>query len=116
MARSRPASDPLSFHKHTGQYYVTRGGKRNYLGADYDQALEKYHRLAIRQPLAPLLEAEGVSGITVKELSNRFLATQQANWRNPQVTLLGYKNWLKRFLEDHRGLRADEFTVEMFAA
>jgi len=50
MPRSRPATDPLSFHKHTGQYYVTRGGKRIHLGADYDQAMEKYHRLALGQP------------------------------------------------------------------
>jgi len=26
MPRSRPASNPLSFHQATGQHYVTRGG------------------------------------------------------------------------------------------
>jgi len=33
MSRSRPASNPISYHKHTKQYYVTRGGRRIYLGA-----------------------------------------------------------------------------------
>ncbi len=47
MPRSRPASNPLSYHKHTGQYYVTRDGKRIYLGADRDEAMEKYHHMAL---------------------------------------------------------------------
>lgn len=47
MPRSRPASNPLSFHKPTGQYYVTRGGKRIYLGANQEEALNEYHRLAL---------------------------------------------------------------------
>ncbi len=53
MPRSRPASSPLSFHKHTGQYYVTRGGQRVYLGADLDAATDKYHRLALGEAPAP---------------------------------------------------------------
>ena len=53
MSRSRPASRPLSFHKPTGQYYVTRSGKRIYLGADQSAARVKYFRLSagIREPL-----------------------------------------------------------------
>ncbi len=47
MPRSRPASNPLSFHKPTGQYYVTRGGRRIYLGASEEGALEEYHRLSL---------------------------------------------------------------------
>ena len=39
MSRSRPASNPLSYHKPTGQYYVTRGKRRRYLGANRDEAL-----------------------------------------------------------------------------
>jgi integrase len=108
----------VSFHAHSGQYYVTRGGKRIYLGADPDEALVRYHRLALGQQAVrtPPPAPPAVFGITVKELVNRFLATQQANWRNPQVTLRGYKNWFRRFLLDHRGLRAEDLTIEMFAA
>ncbi len=47
MSRSRPASNPVSYHKHTKQYYVTRGGKRIYLGTDKEEALKKYHRLGV---------------------------------------------------------------------
>ena len=55
MPRSRSASNPLSFHKPTGQYYVTRFGRRIYLGADPRGALDKYHRLALGlgQPAEP---------------------------------------------------------------
>jgi len=69
MPRSRPASNPISYHKHTRQYYVTRGGRRTYLGSDKDQALEKYHRLGLG-----LDPSEGcplqLPDITVKELAN----------------------------------------------
>ena len=80
MPRSRPTSDPISFHKPTGQYYVTRAGERVYLGADRDAAMERYHRIALglpepEQPVRKLL-------LSAKELANRFLAAQQANWRN----------------------------------
>ena len=44
MPRSRPASNPISFHKHTKQYYVTRTGKRIYLGSDKEEALKKYQK------------------------------------------------------------------------
>jgi len=54
--------------------------------------------------------------LSAKELANRFLKTQQANWRNPGDTLRGYKDWLGRFLKDHPGLKAADFAVEMFAA
>ena len=47
MSRSRPASNPLSYHKPTGQYYVTREERRVYLGCDRDEALLRYHRLAL---------------------------------------------------------------------
>ncbi len=114
MPRSRPASNPLSFHRHTGQYYVTRGGKRLYLGANQDVAIEKYHRLALG--LQAVDRPTTHSPISVKELANRFLHVQQANWRSPETTLRGYRQWLSRFLTDHRGLRADELTVEIFAA
>jgi len=41
MPRSRPASNPVSYHKHTNQYYVTRGGRRVYLGSDEEEALKQ---------------------------------------------------------------------------
>jgi len=114
MGRSRPATDPLSFHRPTGQHYVTRGGKRIYLGADRDEALKAYHRLSLpdpepdRSPPAPPLSA--------KELANRFVAAQQANWQNPRATLRCYREWLGRFLADHPRMWAGSFTVEAFAA
>ncbi|MFC1763720.1 phage integrase N-terminal SAM-like domain-containing protein [Planctomycetota bacterium] len=115
MSRSRPASNPVSYHKHTRQYYVTRGGRRIYLGVDEEEALEKYYRLNLgiesTQPIAP-----SNRNITVKELANRFMAAQQANWQNPKATLRGYKNWLGRFLKDHPKMWVSEFTVERFAA
>ncbi len=115
MSRSRPASNPISFHKHTKQYYVTRGGKRIYLGADKEQALIKYHRMGlgiepVQQEPIPLVE------ITIKELANRFIAAQQANWRNPKTTLKCYKDWLGRFIKDHPRLKVANLTVEKFAS
>lgn len=115
MPRSRPASDPLSFHRHTGQYYVTRAGKRVYLGADHDEALQEYHRLALGLTPEPAPQPVHVQ-ISAKELANRFLEAQQANWRNPDQTLKAYRAWLERFLTDHRRLQAEDFTTEMFAA
>ena len=47
MPRSRPASNPVSYHKHTGQHFVTRAGKRIYLGSDRDQALRRYHETGL---------------------------------------------------------------------
>ncbi len=92
MSRSRPASNPISFHKHTKQYYVTRGGKRICLGADKEQALIKYHRLELGLESIPQEPAPPVE-ITIKELANRFIAVQQANWRNPnkaEVSCYGF--------------------------
>jgi|GEM_PF-1094816 len=119
MSRSRPASSPLSYHKPSGQYYVTRVGKRIYLGADRDEALERYHHLALGMNSTPdHPEPEKAPGrlMVVKELANRFLASQQANWKVPEMTLRSYTYWLGRFLKDHPKLRAADLTVEMFAA
>ena len=115
MSRSRPASNPISYHKHTKQYYVTRSGRRLYLGTDKDNALDKYHRLNLglgfvqAEPVMPNL-------ITMKELANRFLTVQQANWQNPKTTLRSYKDWLGRFLKDNPKLWVADFTIEKFAA
>jgi len=114
MSRSRPASNPVSYHKQTKQYYVTRGGRRTYLGPDKEEALKKYHRLGLglelpQKELAPAVE------ISVKELANRFIATQQANWRSPKETLKSYKDWLGRFIKDHPRLKVANFSVEDFA-
>jgi hypothetical protein len=84
------------------------------MGADRKAATEQYHRLSlglgepVRPSSAPLVSA--------KELANRFIATQQANWRKPAVTLTNYRNRLGRFLKDHPGLKVRDFSVEMFAA
>jgi len=115
MSRSRPASNPISFHKHTKQYYVTRGGKRIYLGSDKEQALEKYHRLGLGLQLTTVEEIAPDPLISAKELANRFIAAQRANWRNPEATLKCYKGWLGRFLRDHPRLMASDLTVETFA-
>ncbi|MHC4299110.1 MAG: tyrosine-type recombinase/integrase [Planctomycetota bacterium] len=115
MSRSRPASNPISYHKHTKQYYTTRGGKRIYLGSDRENALKRYHQLGLGIEHVPEVVAKPV-GITVKELANRFITAQQANWRNPKTTLKCYKDWLGRFIKDHPKLKAADFTVEMFAA
>jgi len=114
MPRSRKASDPISFHAWTGQYYTTRGGKRIYLGSDRDEALKRFYRLALGHHPAALQEV--ADPITCKDLANRFLSAQEANWRNPGSTGYCYKDWLHHFLADHSGLRAAEFTVEMFAS
>ena len=115
MSRSGPASNPISFHKHTKQYYVTRGGKRTCLGSDKEQALIKYYRLGLGLELAPQEPGPPVE-ITIKELANRFIAAQQANWRNPKTMLKCYKDWLGRFIKDHPWLKVADFTVERFAA
>jgi integrase len=94
---------------------VTRGGKRLYLGSDKDEALKKYHRLGLGFELVQAEPAPPV-GITVKELANRFVAAQRANWRDPEGTLKSYKDWLGRFIKDHPRLKAADFSVEKFAA
>ena len=90
MPRSRPASSPLSFHKPTGQFYVTRGCKRVYLGANQDEAIEKYHRFALG--LQTVERQAAIAGMSAKELANRFLDAQQANWRSPIETLRSYRH------------------------
>jgi len=114
MSRSRPASNPISFHKHTKQYYVTRNSKRIYLGSDKQEAVRKYHRMGLG--IEPQ-ESENmvIEEITVKELANRFIATQRANWKNPDVTIKCYQAWIARFLKDYSKLKAKNFSVEMFS-
>jgi len=114
MPRSRPASSPVSYHKQTNQYYVTRCGRRIYLGSDREQALKRYHEigLGIR---ATTPDVSPQATLTLKELANRFIAAQRANWRNPETTLKCYMGWLGRLLSDHPQLRVAEFTVERFA-
>lgn len=114
MPRSRPASSPLSHHKLTGQYYVTRGGKRIYLSAAREEALQKYHRFALGLPKPEA--AARTPSLSAKELAHRFLTAQQANWKNPDTTLTSYRDWIGRFLKDHPGQRAEDFAVEKFAA
>jgi integrase len=114
MPRSRPASNPVSYHKHTKQYYVTRGGRRIYLDTDREEAVRRYHEMGLGYEIQPGEPAVQVS-LMAKELANRFLAAQRANWRSPEVTLKSYKDWLGRFLTDHPRLRAADFTVEAFA-
>jgi len=114
MPRSRPTSNPISYHKHTRQYYVTRCGKRIYLGSDKKEATRRYHHLGlgyepIRQEPAPPIE------MTMKELANRFIAAQRANWRNPEETVTCYTSWLARVIRDYPGLKVADFTVETFA-
>ena len=115
MPRSRPASNPISYHKYTGQYYVTRGGKRVYLGSGRDEVVKKYHRLGLGFQDLPKESVPPVQ-MTVKELANRFISAQQSNWRNPKETLKSYRDWLGRFIEDHPNLKVSDFTVERFAA
>jgi integrase len=66
--------------------------------------------------LLPARQPTLATPITCKELANRFLAAQQANWRAPQTTLRCYRDWLRHFLKDHGRLLAADLTVEMFAA
>jgi integrase len=114
MPRTRPTCKPLSYHRHTGQYYITRSGKRIYLGADVGEATKRYDRLCLR--IDPSERPPVAVGISAKELANRFIAAQQANWREPETTLHCYRNWVGRFLKDHPRLLAADLTVEAFAA
>ena len=68
--------------------------------------------LGLAEPEEPVRKVP----LAAKELANRFLAAQQANWRNPVTTLRSYRDWIGRFLKDHPKLRISDFTVEMFAA
>jgi len=115
MPRSRPTSNPVSYHKHTGQYYVTLSGRRIYLGTDKDQAIRRYHAMGLSSDMR-FPERRQPTDLTVKELANRFLAAQRANWQNPEATLKAYKDWLGRFLSDYPRLRATDLTVEAFAS
>jgi hypothetical protein len=114
MSRSRPTSNPISYHKNTKQYYVTKGGKRIYLGSDKDRAINRHHRLGLG--IKPIQEEnEPPLGVTIKDLANRFIVAQKANWRNPETTLKCYKDWLGRFIKDHPKTKTSEVTVGKFA-
>jgi len=89
MPRSRPTSNPISYHKHTKQYYVTRGGKRIYLGLDKEQALEKYHRLGLGLQLPALEEFTPNPVISVKELANLRIFADEAGKMNLSVRDVG---------------------------
>ena len=91
MSRSRPASNPISYHKHTNQYYVTRGGKRVYLGPDKDEALKKYHRLGLGLELVQQ-ESTLPAEITIKELANRFIAAHRRGLRFAARPTFGVSN------------------------
>jgi hypothetical protein len=84
MSRSRPATNPVSYHKHTKQYYVTRSGKRIYLGSDKKEALKKHHRLGLGYGACQQTSVPSVV-LTIKELANRFIAAQHANWRKALI-------------------------------
>jgi hypothetical protein len=73
MPRSRPTSNPISYHKWTKQFYVTRSDRRIYLGPDKEEALKRYHRLGLGVALIIQEPASPVE-ITIKELANRFIA------------------------------------------
>jgi hypothetical protein len=47
MPRSRPASNLVSYHRPTKQYYVPRAGKRIYLGCERGQAVKRYHEMGL---------------------------------------------------------------------
>jgi len=47
VPRSRPAASRLSYHAPTGQHCVTRRGRRIHVGTGRDEALARYHRLAL---------------------------------------------------------------------
>ena len=85
-----------------------------YLGSNKDEALKKYHRLNLQIELNQPETVVSVE-ITVKELANRFITSQQANWRNSEETLKCYKQWLGRFIKDRPRLKVVEFSVEKFA-
>jgi len=90
MPRIRPASNPISYHKHTKQYYVTRGGKRLYLGSDKDEALRKYPRLGVATARRTLHEStlgtRSLVGLTAK-LTAFDLSTFSANCGRCQLWL-----------------------------
>lgn len=94
MPRSRPTSNPISYHKWTKQFYVTRAGRRIYLGSDKEQALKKYHRLGLG---FELIQQEAAPPV------------QQANWWSPKDTLKRYKGWVGRFIENHSRLKVADF-------
>ena len=93
---------------------MTRGGRRIYWGADREPAIRRHHEMGLGSEMR-LPEPSPPVALTVKELANRFLTAQRANWRNPTVTLKSYKDWLGRSLADHPRLRAADCTVEAFA-
>ena len=76
MSRKRPASDTISYHEHTNQYYVTRAGKRTYLGSDRKEALRRYHRISLGLD-AVERQVELPTELTIKELASRFIAAQK---------------------------------------
>ena len=51
-----------------------------------------------------------------RPVSNPISYHKQTNWRNPEITLKCYKDWLSRFIKDHPRLKVANFTVERFAA
>ena len=85
------------------------------LDHDHPAVCRRYHEIGLGVEMtAP--EGPPSRTMTLKELANRFIATQRANWRSPEATLKCYTGWLGRLLADHSRMRAAEFTVERFAS
>jgi len=70
MPRRRPTSNPISYHKWTKQFYVTRSGRRIYLGPDKEEALKRHHRLGLGVALIQQ-EATSPVEITIEKIRDK---------------------------------------------
>ena len=80
------------FHRATGRYYVTLGGREIYLGSDPRRAHREYDRL-IAEWLAGgrTLQAGGdAADLTIVELVDRFRRWAERQYRHPDGTSTGH--------------------------
>jgi hypothetical protein len=92
MPRSRPTSNPISYYKWTRQFYVTRSGRRIYLGPDKEEALKRYTAsglgvaLILQEPASPV-------EITIKELANPLfsLTAETAEVAEKVIVIFHYR-------------------------
>ena len=105
------------FHRATGRYYVTLGGREIYLGSDPRRAHREYDRL-IAEWLAggrTLQAGGGAADLTIVELVDRFRRWAERQYRHPDGTPTGHaesvvKPALRALRRMYGDTRAAEFS------
>ena len=103
LAEPTPENDlPIWKHKASGQWAITRKGRRYYLGKDYGEAASKYLENQDRiQSGRPLLESDP-EAVTIADVCNQFLTYQEKRVQSKELsprTFNDYEKTAKRIAQ-----------------